>query len=535
MPVEYAYPSDDSDFSETDMSIRGRHGGTHIRRRSVSRHAHQRVPEVREYLAPAPTTRVYRSASTGGRRPRDRDSSVPAVMIVNEQATRTDSRTEARNANSNKPRHRVQQKQQLFESDEELDLEPARRSSRRRHRERESGAISAHVNVTAEAPQVPGRTPSPFHRDYELAMNQRLLERSDMQQNMEIWKQQQEIERLERQLDKHREKPAPPRDSREHRLLREEEEWYEDEISERLRRLERYERKQKEEETARKAEKEWRLRKLEDNEKDEESVRKAEKAWRMRKLEEAEKDAAEKEEIRERLKKEKLEEIARHQEEEAEKERIKKEIIEEERLRAFEAEEKRKKELMLKAAAVEEWKLEQERIKQKAAEEAAKRDQEFRERLRLDLGYDEEEIAHILSKRKRDHEKKEKEEKEEKEKEKEKKEKEEKEKKEKELIEERKTTWIKVHRKHLLPETLLAYNLPWDWDETDSNYIIIKRWVTEDFQEELFSHTKRIREGKVLTQTSQSQTELKVNDRHKDRMYLVRKKSPQHRLRIFAS
>jgi hypothetical protein len=22
-----------------------------------------------------------------------------------------------------------------------------------------------------------------------------------------------------------------------------------------------------------------------------------------------------------------------------------------------------------------------------------------------------------------------------------------------------------VHRKHLLPETLLAYNLPWDWDE----------------------------------------------------------------------
>lgn len=26
-------------------------------------------------------------------------------------------------------------------------------------------------------------------------------------------------------------------------------------------------------------------------------------------------------------------------------------------------------------------------------------------------------------------------------------------------------TLAQVHRKHLLPETLLAYNLPWDWDE----------------------------------------------------------------------
>lgn len=26
-------------------------------------------------------------------------------------------------------------------------------------------------------------------------------------------------------------------------------------------------------------------------------------------------------------------------------------------------------------------------------------------------------------------------------------------------------TLVQVHRKHLLPETLLAYNLPWDWDE----------------------------------------------------------------------
>lgn len=38
----------------------------------------------------------------------------------------------------------------------------------------------------------------------------------------------------------------------------------------------------------------------------------------------------------------------------------------------------------------------------------------------------------------------------------------------------------------------------------------------------------------MLTQTSSSMTELKVNDRNKDKMYLVRKKSPSRRLRIFA-
>lgn len=54
-------------------------------------------------------------------------------------------------------------------------------------------------------------------------------------------------------------------------------------------------------------------------------------------------------------------------------------------------------------------------------------------------------------------------------------------------------------------------------------------WISEDFQEELFAHTRRLREGKLVTETSSSTTELKVNDRRKDRMYLVRKKSPNRR------
>jgi hypothetical protein len=90
-----------------------------------------------------------------------------------------------------------------------------------------------------------------------------------------------------------------------------------------------------------------------------------------------------------------------------------------------------------------------------------------------------------------------------------------------------------VHRKHLLPETLDTYRLPWSWDDVDGNYLIIKTWISEDLQEELFQHTRRIREGKVLTQTSSTLTELRVNDRNKDKMYLVRKKSPSRRSWIF--
>lgn len=69
--------------------------------------------------------------------------------------------------------------------------------------------------------------------------------------------------------------------------------------------------------------------------------------------------------------------------------------------------------------------------------------------------------------------------------------------------------------------------------QLDSNYIIIKQWVSEDFQEELFAHTRRLREGKLVTQSSSHLTELKVNDKKKDKMYLVRKKSPSRRAWIF--
>lgn len=389
--------SDESDFSETDMSIRGRNGRTAFHRRSGSRH---RRPEVaREtFLAPVQqATRVYRSASTGGRRPREREST-PAVMIVNEQAQRTS------NANSNKPR-RVQQKVYGNDSDEEV-----LRSARRR-------AVSG-----------VSREPSPFQRDYELVMGQRMLEKSDFHQDMEIWKHQQEIERLERELEKHREKSssprqaAPPPPPRESRLLRDEEELYEEEISDRLHRLQRYERKNRAEEERRQAEHRWRLKKFEEAEKEAANREELKAKLRDEKLKEIQRQQEENKE-RERLKlelqEEKLKELQKQKEEEEEREKLKKQFREEEARKALEAEEKKKKELAMKAAAVEEWKLEQERIAQKKKEEAEKKDKEFRERLRVEFGYSEEEIEEILKKKKKDEKKT-------------------------ECEETKKTTWIKV-------------------------------------------------------------------------------------------
>lgn len=28
-------------------------------------------------------------------------------------------------------------------------------------------------------------------------------------------------------------------------------------------------------------------------------------------------------------------------------------------------------------------------------------------------------------------------------------------------------TWVRIHREHILPETLDAYQIPWEWDEVN--------------------------------------------------------------------
>lgn len=64
---------------------------------------------------------------------------------------------------------------------------------------------------------------------------------------------------------------------------------------------------------------------------------------------------------------------------------------------------------------------------------------------------------------------------------------------------------------------------------------MIEEYISVQFQEELFEHTKRIKERKLLIAPSVSkETILKVKDRHgrKDKMYIVRKKSPAVEKRI---
>ncbi|KAJ5166813.1 uncharacterized protein N7482_005594 [Penicillium canariense] len=229
MPVDHYLDPDESDFSETDLSIRGRKDRTPIHRRSVSR----QHPETKEtsLMSVQPPSRMSHSPPMGRRRSFERTR--PARFIVNEQGQRT--------GNGSKP-PRVPRKV-YDDSDEEV-------------------VRLLQWSVASSL----SHESSPSPRDPEIATDQRMLERSDYRKDMEIWKSQLEIERLERELEKIREKSSPPREvvllppSCASRSQRKEEEWYEDEMSERLRPERRSERSFRRTQT----EFDWRLKKFDE-------------------------------------------------------------------------------------------------------------------------------------------------------------------------------------------------------------------------------------------------------------------------------
>jgi myosin heavy subunit len=55
-------------------------------------------------------------------------------------------------------------------------------------------------------------------------------------------------------------------------------------------------------------------------------------------------------------------------------------------------------------------------------------------------------------------------------------------------------TYTRVARRHVSFETLRTFSLDYDLDPTDSEYILIKRWVPEEEQESLWKHTRYVRE-----------------------------------------
>lgn len=195
----------------------------------------------------------------------------------------------------------------------------------------------------------------------------------------------------------------------------------------------------------------------------------------------------------------KLEEL-----EEKEKEDIAREKYEEERL-LKEAKKAKKKaeEEEFKKKAIEEYHIHEMEEKAKMEEEKKEADKAFRDRVKKTFsqaGYDEKSIEKILEKGEKG--------------------KEHGHGKEIKIKDLTRPTYIKVHQKHVSPETLDEYLLPWEWDDRDSNYIVIRKWIPEAEQIILFDHTKKQREKKMIADTT---VELR---RERDNLLMVRRKSP---------
>lgn len=139
------------------------------------------------------------------------------------------------------------------------------------------------------------------------------------------------------------------------------------------------------------------------------------------------------------------------QEERREHERHMKEEMEREKMREiYEKEQKARKEKELQKEYVQRWQREEAEKKEKARKEKEEEDKKFAERFVLqlmDAGYSRSQAEKILQAKKMDQEKKE---------------------KNSMAIDLSRPTWIKVNRKYLVPETLDAYYLPWEWDEVSS-------------------------------------------------------------------
>jgi uncharacterized Zn-finger protein len=58
-------------------------------------------------------------------------------------------------------------------------------------------------------------------------------------------------------------------------------------------------------------------------------------------------------------------------------------------------------------------------------------------------------------------------------------------------------TYAKVNKEHLATETLEYYDIPYEYDATDPNYIIVLRELTQKEADVLFEHTRRLRKGKA--------------------------------------
>ena len=156
--------------------------------------------------------------------------------------------------------------------------------------------------------------------------------------------------------------------------------------------------------------------------------------------------------------KQKLKELDELKQKQKDKERQKKledELFLKRKKEEEEAAQKAAEEKALKKKAVEEWKLKEEEEKLKKKKEKEKADEEFKERMRKTLwanGYSDEQIERMMKKA---------------------------DKKESHgggesssttVLALSRPTYIKVHRRHLDPDTLDVYQLPWEWDDVSGSF-----------------------------------------------------------------
>lgn len=58
--------------------------------------------------------------------------------------------------------------------------------------------------------------------------------------------------------------------------------------------------------------------------------------------------------------------------------------------------------------------------------------------------------------------------------------------------------WVKVHRKYMSPRLLNDRGLPWEWDSSNPNYIIIKRWIPQNELDVLFDRSQDMLQSQNL-------------------------------------
>ncbi|RAL58055.1 hypothetical protein DID88_009689 [Monilinia fructigena] len=83
-----------------------------------------------------------------------------------------------------------------------------------------------------------------------------------------------------------------------------------------------------------------------------------------------------------------------------------------------------------------------------------------------------------------------------------------------------------MSRKHLSVETLRVYGIDYETDREDPEFLLIKRWVPEEEQDILWTHTRQLRETRLAIRQPQQQQqkqqhtieyvkEYVVDDRHR--------------------